>query len=73
MGDLIQFIPKSNPSNTRSTHELFEIGMKIITSSEFQEAEKNSGKPTSLTSDPLNEWVPYDPVAVAIMHGYYEK
>lgn len=73
MGELIQFIPKSNLSNIRTTHELFEIGMKIIASPEFKEAEKNSGKATSLTGNPLNEWVPHDPVAVAIMYGYYEK
>ena len=61
--EIIQFVPKGT-STVRSAQELREIGLRIIASPEFQE----------LHSDKLSvETDGYDPVAIAIMRGYYYK
>ena len=59
--EVIQFVPRSS-TNIRSAQELREIGLRIIASSEFQELH---------SEDKLN--YSYDPVAIAIMRGFYYK
>ena len=62
--EIIQFVPKGT-SNIRSAQELREIGLRIITSPEFQELHNN--EKLSVETDG------YDPVAIAIMRGFYYK
>ncbi len=59
--DIVQFIPAR--TKVRSQDELRQIGLKIIASSEFQ---------AGLVDSEKDDTIPYCPIAVAVMRGYYE-
>lgn len=63
MADIIPFMPKTS-SKVRTSAELREIGLRIIASADFQ---------PHLIDGKDDTDIPYDPVAVAIMHGHYES